>query len=328
MAIATSYNITQTSPLLSCDCGWHQRPRIVNGTNTGVNEFPAMAGLIDLLRRELTCGITIISKKYLVTAAHCFISDSEARHYAVLVGEDTEYSKLYQADKLKIHPKYNSNTKENDIAIVKTRQSIEFSFAVGPICLPFRYSFRTFVGANVIALGVRIVLALPPLFLDVDPVGSKLNGKPLGSRQACDCLSNDFKAPCKPHPKSSRFIAEPCTICGWGQLFFGGPKADILQKVNLTVVSNAFCQQEVTDNRIYSSEMCTYSLYKDSCMGDSGGPILWYDDTMLSSQRLFLLGVISFGSACANEIPAVNTRITSYLAWIVSETSDADYCIR
>lgn len=42
---------------------------------------------------------------------------------------------------------------------------------------------------------------------------------------------------------------------------------------------------------------------------------MWY-----KGNRLFLVGVISYGEGCATAKPAVNTRITSFLPWIQSIT--------
>nr|CAH7723684.1 unnamed protein product [Callosobruchus chinensis] len=37
--------------------------------------------------------------------------------------------------------------------------------------------------------------------------------------------------------------------------------------------------------------------------------------------RLHLVGVISYGNGCTSRQPSVNTRVTSYLSWIVSRRS-------
>ncbi|VEN48611.1 unnamed protein product [Callosobruchus maculatus] len=47
-----------------------------------------------------------------------------------------------------------------------------------------------------------------------------------------------------------------------------------------------------------------------------------------SKARLHLVGIISYGNGCASQKPSINTRVTSYLSWIVSRTGDATYCIK
>nr|XP_014099017.1 brachyurin [Bactrocera oleae] len=56
---------------------------------------------------------------------------------------------------------------------------------------------------------------------------------------------------------------------------------------------------------------------RSSCDGDSGGPLTYY-----YRNKSYLIGLTAFGSAGGCEIgyPAVYTRITSYLDWIVART--------
>lgn len=63
---------------------------------------------------------------------------------------------LYRISAFIPHSEYDNNTYANDIAVVRTERSIEFSKNVGPICLPFRYSTRDFTGDNVVVLGKTV----------------------------------------------------------------------------------------------------------------------------------------------------------------------------
>lgn len=45
-----------------------------------------MAGLVDLTQRELYCGATIISQRYVITAAHC-LENRNGEKIGVVVGE-------------------------------------------------------------------------------------------------------------------------------------------------------------------------------------------------------------------------------------------------
>lgn len=45
--------------------------RIVGGKETGINQYPAMAALVNVAHNQIYCGASIISIKYTLTAAHC-----------------------------------------------------------------------------------------------------------------------------------------------------------------------------------------------------------------------------------------------------------------
>ena len=60
---------------------------------------------------------------------------------------------------------------------------------------------------------------------------------------------------------------------------------------------------------------------QDSCMGDSGGPLLSID----SNFRSVLRGIVSFGNhKCDGETPGIYTRVSKYLGWISSVTDSHD----
>lgn len=145
----------------NCRCGWKNPNRIVGGVETGVNEYPMMAGLVSLSSRYLFCGSTIITKKHVITAAHCVSRyEQDVSDLAVIVGEhdisrgdETNATRLFQAGSVVIHPDYNPKTRSADVAIVKSTKEFDFSMKVGPVCLPFYYTQDTFTDDIVTALG-------------------------------------------------------------------------------------------------------------------------------------------------------------------------------
>lgn len=68
-----------------------RQPRIVNGHETGVNEYPMMAGLVDFSNKQIFCGTTVIATRYTLSAAHCLLNKQTAST-GVLVGDHDIYS--------------------------------------------------------------------------------------------------------------------------------------------------------------------------------------------------------------------------------------------
>ncbi|KAK1131810.1 hypothetical protein K0M31_015967 [Melipona bicolor] len=143
----------------NCSCGRKNPSRIVGGTNAGVNEFPMMCGIVDAIQRTVFCGATIISDRYVLTAAHCMIG-RDFQNLGVLVGDhdletgtDTNATVLHRVIQAIIHPRYNERGGQNDVGILKTEKDITFNNQVGPVCLPFQHSPDTFGGNYVELLG-------------------------------------------------------------------------------------------------------------------------------------------------------------------------------
>ncbi|KAL0124272.1 hypothetical protein PUN28_006255 [Cardiocondyla obscurior] len=143
----------------NCRCGWKKPTKIVGGMETGVNEYPMMAGLVDTIEIDVYCGATIISERHVITAAHC-LTDRNVNDIGVLVGDhdlstgaDTNASRLYTVSRFYVHPFYRDVSLENDIAIVMVNSIINFSEEIGPVCLPFQHQSDSFAGSYVDLLG-------------------------------------------------------------------------------------------------------------------------------------------------------------------------------
>ncbi|XP_044012217.1 venom serine protease 34-like isoform X1 [Aphidius gifuensis] len=142
-----------------CQCGWQNPSRIVGGKETGVNEYPMVAGLVHRQRGEIICGATIINNLQVVTAAHCLYGQSTSG-FLVVVGEhntdtanESSATRVYKIRQLVTHPNYDPRREINDIAIITIDGVIEFNQFVGPVCLPFQHYRDSFAGALVSLLG-------------------------------------------------------------------------------------------------------------------------------------------------------------------------------
>lgn len=96
---------------------------------------------------------------------------------------------------------------------------------VGPACLPFYYMQRNFTNQLVTALGryQHNIIYIHLIYL-----------------------------------KFYKII-----FAGWGTTSFGGPKSEVLMKVNLHVITQKKCNQKYSN--ITSNQICTYDEGKDAC---------------------------------------------------------------
>uniref|UniRef100_A0A1Q3FQZ4 Putative venom serine protease 34 n=1 Tax=Culex tarsalis TaxID=7177 RepID=A0A1Q3FQZ4_CULTA len=111
---------------------------------------------------------------------------------------------------------------------------------------------------------------------------------------------------------------------GWGTTEFGGPMAEDLQKVTLQVTPLGTCRSQLASyGAVQNNQLCTFSVDKDSCQYDSGGPLLYTNPT---GNTVYAVGVIDYGITCASKYPSVSARVTSYLGWIEANTGGFAYC--
>lgn len=118
-------------------------------------------------------------------------------------------------------------------------------------------------------------------------------------------------------------------LSGWGFTDTGRTAdTDILQKANLSAVSDATCGSlwgtTVTNVSGYQSKyLCAQESGIGACNGDSGGPLVWFDPSKAgdADSGARLVGLVSFGvaSQCASPTyPDVYTQVASYLSWIAT----------
>ena len=60
--------------------------KIVGGRETDINEYPMMVGVINVPIQQVYCGGTIISSRYVLTAAHC-LNGLSVNQLGILVGD-------------------------------------------------------------------------------------------------------------------------------------------------------------------------------------------------------------------------------------------------
>ncbi|XP_017783278.1 PREDICTED: serine protease snake-like [Nicrophorus vespilloides] len=213
------------------------------------------------------CGGSLISLKFVLTAAHCLYNVEYGSVKHVRLGdlnlksdEDDDQVQDFTVMKRYKHPLYKRPSKYHDIALLELDRDAKVTEYVKIACL------------NVIDI-----------------------------------------------PNDNVYIA-----IGWGLLSFHGKTANILQKVHVREVNNSACnnfyevhQRFYNSGIVESTQICAGEPGKDTCKGDSGGPLQIRNRNYLKAYDIH--GVTSFGKACLlTNSPGVYTRVSYYIDWIES----------
>ncbi|KAJ0182338.1 hypothetical protein K1T71_001707 [Dendrolimus kikuchii] len=105
--------------------------KIVGGSVTTINQYPEIVALLYSLLGAFfsqACGGTILNNRSILTAAHCPVGDPASR-WRVRVGSTFASSggTVINFASIIIHPNYNRNTLDNDIAVMRTSSAIGFN---------------------------------------------------------------------------------------------------------------------------------------------------------------------------------------------------------
>ncbi|XP_055526532.1 serine protease grass-like [Wyeomyia smithii] len=272
--------------LLPTDCGQSVNDRIAFGNVTKVFSYPWMALLRYNQNGEIIdgCGGSLISNRYVLTAAHCLKTRSTLKIDHVRLGEHTrnqeedcnifkdkngeeierdcaEPVEDFSIESFEVHPEYNRPKYSNDIGLIRLARVVNFKYHIRPICLP----------------------AIPAL------------------------RSKQFE----------RYI-----VTGWGTTE-NQVGSQVLLEAVIPRVSNEDCAQKMTQNRLSvqlsDKQMCAggESLV-DTCRGDSGGPLGFYTEYNKGA-RFVQFGVVSVGvDSCGKKsVPGIYCRVGSYMDWIL-----------
>lgn len=103
------------------------------------------------------------------------------------------------------------------------------------------------------------------------------------------------------------------TVSGWGNaLTFRDKPAK--RAVTVPLWNRDQCTNEISADE---NQICAGETGKNSCNGDSGGPLMY----QFEAKKMVLEGIVSQGySTCGNQFfPVSFTRVRSYLNWIESK---------
>ncbi|KAM6422612.1 alpha- and beta-fibrinogenase OhS1-like [Liasis olivaceus] len=113
-------------------------------------------------------------------------------------------------------------------------------------------------------------------------------------------------------PSSSPTMGSYCTVMGWGTITTPEvtyPKVPYC--VEIQIVHNQVCQAAYPQQTVTNNTLCAGDLEggKDSCEGDSGGPLLCNGEFQ---------GIVSWGGfPCAKLLePGIYIKVINYIEWI------------
>lgn len=112
-----------------------QEDRIVGGQSAKIEDFPYMAALT--YDGEFQCGMSIISSRYLITAAHCTDDGIGGNQWTKVRAGSAKLNEtiVYAVSNLYVHPKYNYTTYDYDVAIIELSKNLELGPTMKPIGL-------------------------------------------------------------------------------------------------------------------------------------------------------------------------------------------------
>ncbi|XP_055019853.1 LOW QUALITY PROTEIN: suppressor of tumorigenicity 14 protein homolog [Boleophthalmus pectinirostris] len=136
---------TDKSDEAHCDCGTrpYKLNRIVGGQNAELGEWPWQVSL-HFMTNGHSCGASILSPKWLLSASHCFITNSQENRIPSNWQSYSGMQDQYKHDDVQrrtirriiTHPDYNQMTFDYDIALLELNEPLVFGNSIQPICLP------------------------------------------------------------------------------------------------------------------------------------------------------------------------------------------------
>jgi len=275
---------------------------IIGGEDAAVGEYPWQVS-IQMMGMHY-CGGSLIARRWILTAASCFTTHLSL--YTAMIGMHDRNNhhlgdaKLYSISDLIIHPDYEHNSKNgfpNNLALVRLYEDAHVdSVYVEPVAL-INQDIQDYKDCYISGWGTESASAgINPLPNGPIPV----NRTTLADKSPTDKSPTD-KSPTDKSPTDKTLA----------------PRADILKKANVDIMEHSLCGIAWDAfGTILESHICIAPHGPMPCKYDKGGPLV-----CRVNSTWFLVGTSSWSRGdCDSAHPAVYSRISKYLDWIVGIT--------
>ncbi|XP_063794194.1 complement factor B-like [Pseudophryne corroboree] len=247
-------------------CGLSKEKVLLSTDKDYIEKFPWIAKVvITRPKSEENCKGSIVSKNFILTAAHCFYIDEELHTINVDIGD-----KKLKVKNLYRHPNYKPDSKKDknvpktfdyDVALLELTAPLTFSAEIRPICIPCTSGTSWALkqrGKDVTCKDQRSTLLsnelVPALFITEEevrkPTEKNVQIKQGTKREAC--------------------LADTSKI----------PDFENVTNIRDVVTDNFFCTGGIDP-----------VVDPQTCKGDSGGPLI-----VLYRKRYIQVGIISWGT--------------------------------
>ncbi|KAA0191605.1 hypothetical protein HAZT_HAZT011754 [Hyalella azteca] len=118
--------------------------------------------------------------------------------------------------------------------------------------------------------------------------GSLITNQHILTAAHCFEISANLLPVCLPSSAKSKYANVSAVVTGCGASTFHGPTISTLQKVQVPVLSRKDCMNKTgysaAQIQITRKMLCAGAAGLDSCQGNSGGPLVYLDNTQSYSQ--------------------------------------------
>nr|XP_048284173.1 prothrombin [Myodes glareolus] len=232
--------------------------RIVEGWDAEMGIAPWQVMLFRKSPQELLCGASLISDRWVLTAAHCLLYPPWDKNFTendllVRIGKHsrTRYErnieKISMLEKIYIHPRYNwRENLDRDIALLKLKKPVPFSDYIHPVCLPDKQT-----AASLLQAGYK--------------------GRVTGWGNLRETWTTSIS---EIQPSVLQVVNLP-----------------IVERP----VCKASTRIRITDNMFCAGFKVNDTKRGDACEGDSGGPFVMKSPY---NNRWYQMGIVSWGEGC------------------------------